>query len=82
MLLSLSLSLSLSTLQLRLLGIVHNLIPKTGLIFRLSEEGEVLEALWDIGGDVITEVSSVLDMGDRMYLGSYTALYMGRLNRT
>ena len=48
----------------------------------MSEEGEVHETLWDIDGEVVAEVNSVLDMGDRLYLGSCTAPYLGRLDYT
>ena len=60
---------------------VHCLIPKTGLIYRLSADGEVQEMLWDSDGAVIEDVSSVLDMGDNtLYLGSHTAPYIGKLD--
>ena len=67
---------------MQLYKFIHALAPKTGLIFRISEEGEVQETLWDIYGEVVAEVSSVLDMGDRLYLGSCTAPYLGRLDYT
>lgn len=70
-----------SILQLHVSQTVHCLIPKTGLIYRLSAEGEVLEMLWDSDGAVIADVSSVLDMGNStLYLGSHTAHYIGRLD--
>ena len=59
-----------------------HVFPSTGVIARLSAEGKIEEALWDVGGKVISEVSSVLDMGDHLYLGSYIAPYLGRLDLT
>ena len=76
-----SLPLPLSHTQLRLTNVITQMIaPKTGVIVRLSAEGSVEEVLGDVGGEVISEVSGVLDMGDHLYLGSYLAPYIGRLD--
>lgn len=40
------------------------------------------EVLWDVDGKVIHQVSTILDMGDRLYLGSYSDPYLGRLDLT
>ena len=60
--------------------LIYSLVPKTGMIYRLSSDGEIQEVLWDSDGNVIEDVSSVLDMGDKLYLGSFSAPYMGRLD--
>ena len=54
--------------------------PKDGMIIEYSETGELLRSLHDQGGHTIYGVSEVLDVGSSLYLGSYDAPYLARLD--
>lgn len=68
--------------QFRLFDILFQFAPQHGMVVRLSSEGEIEETLWDEGAKVISEVSSVLDVGDKLYFGSYKAPYLASLELT
>ncbi|XP_071832561.1 adipocyte plasma membrane-associated protein-like isoform X2 [Apostichopus japonicus] len=55
-------------------------LPKHGMIIELSKDGEIIRSFHDPTGEVIDSVSEVLDTGDALYLGSYKAPYLAKLN--
>lgn len=56
------------------------LAPKYGLIIHVNEKGKIDRSLHDTSGSVIDKVSQVLEFGDHLYLGSFGAPFLGRLN--
>lgn len=68
------LSLSLS-LQLGLSRFIAHNLPKHALIIEVDEDGRILRSFHDDGGKVLGSISHVLDLGDRLLLGSYEAPY-------
>lgn len=57
-----------------------NFLPKHGMIIELSKDGEILRSLHDPTGEVVDTVSEVLDTGDALYLGSFKAPYLVKLD--
>lgn len=57
-----------------------SLAPKDGMIIEYDEKGEKIRALYDLGADVISSVSEVLDLGSMLYLGSFEAPYLARID--
>ena len=54
--------------------------PKDAMIIEYSEKGEMLRSLHDLGGHTIQGVSEVLDTGSSLYMGSFEAPYLARLD--
>lgn len=52
------------------------LIQKHAMIIELDSSGRIVRSLHDPKGLVTTSVSSVLDLGDKLLLGSYFAPYI------
>ena len=63
------------SLQLHLANFIARIFPKHGLIIEVNPQGQIVRSLHDEGGEVIESVSQVLDLGDRLLLGSYEAPY-------
>ena len=45
-----------------------------------NEEGTVIQKLYDVNAHKIYAISEILDMGDHLYLGSFDAPYLARLD--
>lgn len=61
------------SLQLHLAQFIARIFPKHGLIIEVDTRGQITRSLHDEGGEVIESISHVLDIGDRLLLGSYEA---------
>ncbi|XP_041469519.1 adipocyte plasma membrane-associated protein-like [Lytechinus variegatus] len=59
---------------------IVNLMPQYGLIIELNQEGEIVQSLHDPTGKIVPSVSEVLDTGKALYLGSYHAPYLLKLD--
>ncbi len=55
-------------------------LPKDGMIIEYNENGDKIRGLYDLNGHTIEGVSEVLDKGKTLYLGSYRAPYLARLD--
>lgn len=55
-------------------------MPQYGLIIELNQKGEIIQSLHDPTGEIAPSVSEVLDTGDALYLGSYHAPYLLKLD--
>ncbi|XP_071511647.1 adipocyte plasma membrane-associated protein-like [Diadema antillarum] len=55
-------------------------MPQYGLIIELNQEGEIVQSLHDPTGNVVQSVSEVLDTGSALYLGSYHAPHLLKLD--
>ena len=61
-------------LQLHLAQLIAESAPKHALIFEVDSQGQITRSLHDQGGHVLHgAISHVLDLGDRLLLGSYEA---------
>ena len=60
-------------LQLHLARFIAHRLPKHTLVIEVDTAGRILRSLHDPGGRVLESVSHVLDLGDRLLLGSYEA---------
>ena len=58
-------------MQLGLARFLYHSIPKHALVLEVDQDGHILRSLHDKGGDVAYSVSHVLDLGDKLLLGSY-----------
>ena len=56
--------------------------PKCGTIVHLDDAGNLVRILRDPNGKVIHGVSEVEDVDGVLYLGSYSAPYIGKLHNT
>ena len=56
------------------------LLPNDGMIVEYNEKGERVRGLYDPGAKNIFGVSEVLDTGSKLYLGSFNAPYVARLD--
>lgn len=72
--------LSPAYLQLGLVPVIERLLPHHAMVVELNPAGEVVRSFHDQGGDVTTSVSHVLDMGDKLLIGSYHAPFLLLLN--
>ena len=50
------------------------------MIMEFNEEGTVIQKLYDVNAHKIYAISEILDMGDHLYLGSFDAPYLARLD--
>ena len=58
-----------------------SMTPRDGMIIEYSEEGEKIRGLYDIGSyNLKYGVSEVLDAGTKLYLGSFDAPYLARMD--
>ena len=62
--------------QLQLVNLIKLVMPQHGLIFKLDNDGHIVKTLHDVGGTVTSTASHVLDLGDQLIVGSYTAPYI------
>ena len=62
--------------QLKLMHFLMKLIQKHAMVIELDPSGKVVRSLHDPSGLITTSVSSVLDLGDKLLLGSYFAPYI------
>ena len=69
-------------MQLHILPLIEAVLPKHGLAVELDHNGQIVRSLHDKGGSVITSISHVLDLGDRLILGSYYAPYIVMLKHS
>lgn len=71
-------------LQLGLARPMVHYFPKHALVLELNSGGDIVRSLHDQGGWVLGSISHVLDLGDRLLLGSYEAPHAAvlTLNRT
>ena len=46
-------------------------MPGYGLILEMDTEGNILRSYHDSQGAVLTEASEVMDLGNKLYIGSY-----------
>ncbi len=51
-------------------------LPNYGMILELNQKGEILQSLQDPTGEMVSSISSVLDTGDALYLGSNDKNYI------
>ena len=49
------------------------------MIIEYNENGEKVRSLYDLNAHTIFGVSEVLDMGSTLYLGSYNAPYLAKI---
>ena len=56
------------------------LVPNDGMIVEYNEKGEWVRGLYNPGVKNIFGVSKVLDTGIKLYLGSFNAPYVARLD--
>eukprot|EP00731_Ephydatia_muelleri_P022636 Em0015g219a len=59
-----------------LLPILEKIIPTHVMVLELDEQGNVVRSLHDNNAEVTGPASTVLDMGDKLLLGSYFAPYL------
>lgn len=59
---------------------IMQFMPQYGLIIELNQKGEIVQSLHDPTGEIAPSVSEVLDTGDALYLGSYHAPYLLKLD--
>ena len=62
--------------KLKLMHFLMKLIQKHAMIIELDSSGRIVKSLHDPNGLVTTSVSSVLDLGDKLLLGSFFAPYI------
>lgn len=62
--------------KLHLVNLIKVVMPQHGLIFKLDNDGRIVKTLHDVGGTVTSTASHVLDLGDQLIVGSYTAPYI------
>ena len=56
------------------------LIPKYGMIIKLSDNGTITQSLHDPSGKYIDEITDVFEDDDQtLYLGSYKHDFLGKL---
>ena len=63
-------------IQLHSVNLIKVAMPQHGLIFKLDNDGRIVKTLHDVGGTVTSTASHVLDLGDQLIVGSYTAPYI------
>ena len=63
-------------LQFDLLPLLEKIIPTHVMVLELDEQGNVVRSLHDNNAEVTGPASTVLDMGDKLLLGSYFAPYL------
>ncbi|XP_071794104.1 adipocyte plasma membrane-associated protein-like [Asterias amurensis] len=51
-------------------------IPNYGMIIELDQKGKIVQSLHDPTGEMVSSISSVLDTGDALYLGSEDKNYI------
>ena len=56
-----------------------SLIPKYGMLLKLSSKGEILQSFHDPTGTVMGEVTEVFEDEGVLYLGSYKHDFLGKL---
>eukprot|EP00731_Ephydatia_muelleri_P022650 Em0015g233a len=64
------------SLQSKLMASIKALVQKHGMIVELDASGQIVRSLHDPNGVVVTSTSSVLDLGDTLFIGSYSAPYI------
>lgn len=55
-------------------------LPKYGLIIELDSQGKIIRSLHDPRASVISSVSEVEDVNGVLYLGSFQAPFIGKLD--
>lgn len=63
-------------MQFNLLPILEKMIPVHVIVLELDGRGNVVRSLHDDNAEVTGPASTVLDMGDRLLLGSYSAPHL------
>ena len=55
------------------------MLPHHGLVLELDGEGHVKRSFHDVGGEVTTTTSHILELDDVLVIGSYHAPYLVKL---
>ena len=50
------------------------------MVMNVSEEGEIIESLFDTNGTVLTEASAVKEFNGHLYIGGDVLPYIGKYN--
>ena len=48
-------------------------VPKIGFVLKLDRDGHIVKSYWDLGGQVITQVSEADEYEGKLYVGSIAA---------
>ena len=56
--------------------LVEMMVPSHSLILEVNPSGEIVQSLHDYGGDTTSATSHILDLGDRLLIGSYFAPFL------
>ncbi|XP_064392357.1 adipocyte plasma membrane-associated protein-like isoform X2 [Halichondria panicea] len=56
--------------------LLEMVLPQHSMILELSANGTIVQSLHDYGGDVTRATSHVLDLGDKLLIGSYSAPFL------
>lgn len=56
--------------------LLEMIIPKHGLIVEIDADGAIVQSFHDEGGDVTYATSHVLDLGEKLLIGSYFAPFL------
>ena len=71
----------LPSLQFRIdLQTLSSWLPAYGLILEVDTDGTILRSYHDPKGAVVTEASEVIDLEDRLYIGSYHSRHIVELD--
>lgn len=71
----------LPSLQFRIdLQTLSSWLPAYGLILEVDTDGTILRSYHDPQGAVLTEASEVIDLEDRLYIGSYHSRHIVELD--
>lgn len=62
--------------QFDLLPLLERMVPTHVMVLELDGSGQVVRSLHDSNAEVTGPVSTILDMGDKLLLGSYFAPYL------
>ena len=69
------------SLQFRIdLQTLSSWLPAYGLILEVDTDGTILRSYHDPQGAVLTEASEVIDLEDRLYIGSYHSRHIVELD--
>ena len=72
---------SLPSLQFRIdLQTLSSWLPAYGLILEVDTDGTILRSYHDPQGAVLSEASEVIDLEDRLYIGSYHSCHIVELD--
>ena len=59
--------------------IIEQTTPLYTMVMMISEEGSVIKCLQDQTGEVVFRISEAFEFDGKLYLGSFTAPFIGRL---